>query len=256
MGILKVQNLTKMFGGLAALYNVSFNVEPEEIKAVIGPNGAGKTTLFNIIAGYYKASKGDIHFEGKSIKNNKSHQIALMGVSRTFQNLQTFANMTVIENVMVGCHKWSSSGFLSSIFRTQGFLYEEKKIYEKSLEKLHFVGLEHKKEQIAGSLPFGEQKILEVARAFASEPRLLLLDEPAAGLNETETKTIARLIEKVRQFGTTIILVEHDMSMVMGISDEIVVLNYGEVIAEGTPTDIKSNQNVIDAYLGGDGEDA
>lgn len=255
MRMLKIQNLTKMFGGLAALFDVSFTVEPEEIKAVIGPNGAGKTTLFNVIAGHYRASKGDIFFEGKSIRGKKPHDIAMTGVSRTFQNLQTFANMTVIENVMVGCHKWSKSGFLSSILRTPGFLAEEKKIYEKSIEKLDFVGLGAKKDLIAGSLPFGEQKILEVARAIASEPKLLLLDEPAAGLNETETKTMARLIEKVRQFGTTVILVEHDMSIVMGISDEIVVLNYGEVIAQGAPEDIKRNQSVIDAYLGGGDEE-
>ena len=248
--ILSVENLQKSFGGIQAIDSLDFSISQGQVKSVIGPNGAGKTTLFNLITGIYRPSDGILRFNGKILNGLKPYRIARLGISRTFQNLQLFANMTVLENVMVGRHSLTSAGLLSTGLRLSRMRREEKNIRKKALEELSFMGLETKPELEAVSLPLGEQKLLEIARALATSPRLLLLDEPAAGLNIRETEKLSQTILKIRDRGITIILVEHDMSLVMEISDEILVLNYGSKIAEGPPREIQRNREVIAAYLG------
>ena len=248
--ILSVENLQKSFGGIQAIDSLDFGISQGQVKSVIGPNGAGKTTLFNLITGIYRPSDGILRFNGKILNGLKPYRIARLGISRTFQNLQLFANMTVLENVMVGRHSLTSAGLLSTGLRLSRMRREEKNIRKKALEELSFMGLETKPELEAVSLPLGEQKLLEIARALATSPRLLLLDEPAAGLNIRETEKLSQTILKIRDRGITIILVEHDMSLVMEISDEILVLNYGSKIAEGPPREIQRNREVIAAYLG------
>lgn len=248
--ILRVENLQKSFGGIRAIDSLNFGLSQGQVKSVIGPNGAGKTTLFNLITGIYLPSEGILRFNGQVLNGLKPYRIARLGVSRTFQNLQLFGNMTVLENVMVGRHSLTSAGLLSTGLRLSRMRREEKNIQEKALEELSFMGLETKAELEAVSLPLGEQKLLETARALATSPRLLLLDEPAAGLNIRETEKLSQTILKIRDRGITIILVEHDMSLVMEISDEILVLNYGSKIAEGPPREIQQNREVIAAYLG------
>lgn len=248
--ILSVKNLQKSFGGIQAIDSLDFGISQGQVKSVIGPNGAGKTTLFNLITGIYRPSDGILRFNGKILNGLKPYRIARLGISRTFQNLQLFANMTVLENVMVGRHSLTSAGLLSTGLRLSRMRREEKNIRKKALEELSFMGLETKPELEAVSLPLGEQKLLEIARALATSPRLLLLDEPAAGLNIRETEKLSQTILKIRDRGITIILVEHDMSLVMEISDEILVLNYGSKIAEGPPREIQRNREVIAAYLG------
>jgi branched-chain amino acid transport system ATP-binding protein len=250
--VLEVNGLRKAFGGLMALFELTFKVETGQIKAIIGPNGAGKTTLFNVISGTFPSTGGSIKFHGKSIDELKAHEIATMGISRTFQTVELFNNMSVLENVMVGRHCRTRAGMLRVGFRLGGVKSEEEKILRTSMEYLKFVGLDKKASENAGSLPLGEQKLLEVARALATEPELLLLDEPASGLNEAETEKAAQLIYQIREKGTTVVLVEHDMGLVMEVSDEILVLNYGQRIAEGSPEEVKNDQSVIDAYLGED----
>jgi len=249
--MLKIDGVWKTFGGITALMDVSFNVENKEIKAVIGPNGAGKTTLFNVISGVYKPDRGNIFFNDKKINDLGPVKIARLGISRTFQNVELYRNMTVLENVMVGRYAKTKSGFFSCGFRLPGMVKEEKEIRKISEELLEYVGLYDKKDYLAGELPIGSQRILEIARALATEPKLIMFDEPASGLNDAETKDLSLFIKRLRdEKGLTVILVEHDMGLVMDISDNIVVLNFGEKLAEGTPEEIRNNKSVIDAYLG------
>jgi len=247
---LHVENLEKSFGGVQALKGLSFKVPQGIIKAIIGPNGAGKTTLFNVITGILPPNGGAIALNGISIEGRKAREIARLGVSRTFQNVEVFGRMTVLENVMVGRHIQSRAGIISTGFRLPGMRREERQIRESAMQHLTFVGLENRATELAGNLPLGEQKLLEVARALATDPKMLLLDEPAGGLNTRETEGLAALIHLILEQGITVVLVEHDMNLVMDISDEILVMNFGEKIAEGTPKQIKDDPLVIKAYLG------
>jgi len=243
------------FGGLMALINLNFNVKEGIVKAIIGPNGAGKTTLFNVITGTFPPTEGVVRFKGKAIQELKAHDTAELGISRTFQTIELFGNLTVLENVMVGCHTRTRSSFLASGFALPHVKHEEEQMRAKAMEILEFVSLAEKFREAADNLPLGERKMLEIGRALASEPTLLCLDEPAAGLNETETEKASDLINTIKEKGITVLLVEHDMKVVMNISDEIMVLNYGEKIAEGLSEEIKNNPKVIEAYLGSSEED-
>ncbi|MEE9557535.1 MAG: ABC transporter ATP-binding protein [Candidatus Adiutricales bacterium] len=248
--ILKVRRLSKAFGGLVAVFDLEFSVPRGIIKAIIGPNGAGKTTLFNLISGIFPSDTGETVFQNRLITGLKPYQIASLGISRTFQTVELFKEMTALQNIMVGRHVRTKSGILSVGLKLPGSRREERAITEKAEYFLDFVGLSHRGHEEAGSLPLGEQKLLEVSRALATEPELLLLDEPAAGLNETETESAARLFRKIRDQGTTILLVEHDMNLVMDISEEVLVLDYGRKIADDKPEAVRANADVINAYLG------
>ena len=248
--ILRIEKLEKNFGGVTAVDGVDFEVNPHQIKALIGPNGAGKTTIFNLISGIYPITSGTIKFKEQRISGLKSYVIAEKGVSRTFQNVRVFEDMSVLENVMLGRHCRTRSGFLAAALNLRKTRAEEKRIREYSLEMLSFVGLEAKKDEVASSLVFQQRKLLEFARALATEPELILLDEPVAGLSIPETGEMVQLIYRIREIGITILLVEHDMGMVMEVSEEVVVLNSGQVIAEGTPRQVQNNEAVITAYLG------
>ena len=250
MALLDIRNLNRHFGGLHAVKNVSFAVNEGMIKAVIGPNGAGKTTLFNLIAGNLPANSGEIYFDGARINGRKPYQIARRGLSRTYQNIKLFHGMTALENVMVGRHIRSRAGFMAGMLNLPWTWSEEREIRERALEYLALLGVADCADVEIGNLSFGQQRGVEFARALATEPKLLLLDEPAAGLNIYETAEIGRLIARIRDSGVTILLVEHDMSLVMDISDEIVVLSFGEMLAEDIPQNIQQNEEVIRIYLG------
>ena len=250
MALLEVSRLHKKFGGLHAVNDVSFRVEKGAIKAVIGPNGAGKTTLFNLITGTLTASAGEVQFKGENIQGRKPHQIAACGIARTFQNIKLFHGMTALENVMVGRHLRSRAGFVASMLRLPWTRREEQTLRDKTLEFLELLEIAAYADSDAASLAFGQQRAVEFARALALDPTLLLLDEPAAGLNIQETAEVGRLIARIRDLGITVLLVEHDMSLVMDISDEIVVLSFGQKIAEDVPAAIQDHPEVIKVYLG------
>jgi branched-chain amino acid transport system ATP-binding protein len=248
--ILEIKGLTKVFQGLTAVSDVSFGVEKGIIKALIGPNGAGKTTLFNMVSGLLTPTSGTIQFKGEEINPYPPHERAKLGLSRTFQIIRPFAEMSVFENVMVGCHLRTRTGLIAAALRLPLCRLDERKAREKAMQELEFLGLGNKAYQLAGSLPMGEQRLMEIARALATDPLLVLIDEPAAGLNEKETDHLSEDLLKIKERGITIFLVEHDMRIVMKVSDEIAVINYGMMIAQGTPSEIRSNPEVIVAYLG------
>ena len=248
--ILQIEKLEKKFGGVVAVDGVDFEVNPHRIKAIIGPNGAGKTTIFNLICGIYPPTSGTIRFKQHKINELKPYVIAEKGISRTFQNVQVFENMTVLENVMVGRHCRTRSELFSAIMNLKRTRAEEKRIHDYSLQMLSLVGLESKRNEAASNLTFQQQKLLEFARALATEPDLILLDEPAAGISVPEADEMAQLIYRIREIGITILLVEHDMGLVMQVSQEVIVLNSGQVIAEGTPREVQNDEAVIAVYLG------
>jgi branched-chain amino acid transport system ATP-binding protein len=250
--MLEVSGITQIFGGVTALDDVSFMINRGDITGVIGPNGAGKTTLFNIITGIYTQTSGKVLFEGRDVSGMPPERLARLAMVRTFQNIELFDGMTVHENVMVGMHTKSSSGLLACALKMPWSISEERRIREASMKWLEFAGITDLVDVTAGNLPFGKGRLLEIARALAVEPRIILMDEPAAGLNSQETLGLARLIQRIRDLGITVVLVEHDMELVMDICDRIVVLNLGRKLAEGTPREIQDNPEVIAAYLGDD----
>ena len=250
--MLEISGITQVFGGVTALKDVSFLVNKGDSTGVIGPNGAGKTTLFNIISGIYTQTSGSIALEGKDVSGALPEHLARLGMVRTFQNIELFNAMTVRENVMVGRHSRSSSGLLACSLKMPWTLREEKRIRSEAEKWMEFTGISDLADVVAGNLPFGKGRLLEIARALAVEPRIILMDEPAAGLNSQETVALAQLIRRIRDMGITIALVEHDMELVMEICDRIVVLNLGMKLAEGTPREIQENHEVIAAYLGDD----
>lgn len=251
--MLKVENMTLRFGDLIANNNVNMEIPDHKVIALIGPNGAGKTTCFNCISGVYNPNEGSIELNGVNIKGRRPCHIHNMGISRTYQIINLFAEMSVIENVIVAMHDQLKSNFFDSQFHTKKHRNEEKEANIRALELLEFVGLKEKASMIAGSLPYGEQRLLEIVRALASNPNLLLLDEPAAGMNSKEKGDLDLIIKKImKRWDLSVLMVEHDMDLVMGISDYIYVLNYGKLLAQGTPEEIQKNPDVIEAYLGGD----
>jgi branched-chain amino acid transport system ATP-binding protein len=249
--ILKATKLSKVFGGLKAVSDFSMEINKGELVGLIGPNGAGKTTAFNLLTGVYQPTTGEIDFDDKSILGLKPYQITQKGVARTFQNIRLFSELSVLDNVKIAYHFHVKYGLLEAVLRVGRYHREEQEIEEKAIKLLEIFKLGHKKDEIAKNLPYGEQRRLEIARALAAQPKLLLLDEPAAGMNPQETQQLMQMIKWIRQeFDLTILLIEHDMQLVMNVCERIYVLEYGSVIAQGTPEEIKNNPRVIEAYLG------
>ena len=248
--VLQIQGASKRFGGLQALADVHMQIRRGEVYGLIGPNGAGKTTFFNVITGLYTPDSGEFVLAGKPYKPQAVHQVARAGIARTFQNIRLFADMTALENVMVGRHTRSRSGVLGAMLRSKSFLREEAAITAKAQELLDYVGIGHLAALRARTLSYGDQRRLEIARALATEPQLIALDEPAAGMNGTEKVVLRQLIEKIRADGATVLMIEHDVKLVMGLCDRLTVLDYGKVIASGTPAEVQKNEKVIAAYLG------